>query len=242
MPLFALNCLPSTNEVDLPYLLDRPGVLENEVNWEDELSLGEKQRLAIARLVFHKPRFAILDECTSAVSSRMEINLYDICERNNITYITISHRPALMAFHDRMLAIGDGKQGWKMTDIDRKQHLAHFKKALAEQAVAVAGGGGGGGDSEGGIERAMALRSEPFAYMADEEKKKKLDTSRSSLSRLGQVMRVALPTGRVFTFGRMFGLVAALTYARVQEVTFQGTSSPSSSSSSSVSSSLFALN
>eukprot|EP01047_Picozoa_sp_COSAG01_P009338 COSAG01_NODE_381_length_17848_cov_10.220338_26_plen_59_part_01 len=31
-----------------------------EINWEEELSLGEKQRLAIARLIHHKPQFAVL--------------------------------------------------------------------------------------------------------------------------------------------------------------------------------------
>ena len=40
---------------------------KKEFNWENILSLGEKQRLAIARLLHHKPRFAILDECTSGV-------------------------------------------------------------------------------------------------------------------------------------------------------------------------------
>ena len=51
--------------VDLAYLAAREGVLDSEVNWEDECSLGEKQRLAIARLVYHQPRFAILDECVT---------------------------------------------------------------------------------------------------------------------------------------------------------------------------------
>lgn len=62
-------------EFQLEYLLERPGVLTDEINWEEELSLGEKQRLAMARLMYQKPRFAILDECTSAVSTAMERRL-----------------------------------------------------------------------------------------------------------------------------------------------------------------------
>lgn len=79
-------------QVDLAYLLDRPGALTQETNWEEALSLGEKQRIAIARLIYRKPDFAILDECTSAVSSEQEIALYRICAQLNVTYITISHR------------------------------------------------------------------------------------------------------------------------------------------------------
>ena len=48
--------------MDLEYLLEREGCLTDEINWEDELSLGEKQRLAIARLLYSKPKYAILDE------------------------------------------------------------------------------------------------------------------------------------------------------------------------------------
>jgi hypothetical protein len=64
------------------------------------------------------------------VSSEQEIGLYRICARLGVTYITISHRPALMAFHDRMLAIGDGKKGWELSDIDRARHLKAFEEGL----------------------------------------------------------------------------------------------------------------
>ena len=55
-------------EVDLEYLVDREEGLGGEVNWGELLSLGEQQRLGMARLFYHKPKFAILDECTSGVT------------------------------------------------------------------------------------------------------------------------------------------------------------------------------
>ena len=74
-------------EVDLEYLLERDGALTEEIIWEDELSLSEKQRLAIARLIYNKPRYAILDECSSAITAHMEQRLYKICLESGITYI-----------------------------------------------------------------------------------------------------------------------------------------------------------
>lgn len=83
------------------------------MNWEDELSLGEQQRLGMARLFYHKPKFAILDECTSAVTTKMEERFCEKVRAMGTSCITISHRPALVAFHDMILAL-DGEGGWRV--------------------------------------------------------------------------------------------------------------------------------
>ncbi|GAB4843881.1 ATP-binding cassette sub- D member 1 [Ancistrocladus abbreviatus] len=100
--------------VDLEYLLDRYPP-DQEVNWGDELSLGEQQRLGMARLFYHKPKFAILDECTSAVTTDMEERFCSKVRAMGTSCITISHRPALVAFHDIVLSL-NGEGGWTVQD------------------------------------------------------------------------------------------------------------------------------
>ncbi|KAA0045345.1 hypothetical protein IC582_016380 [Cucumis melo] len=109
--------------VDLEYLLDRYP-LEKEINWGEELSLGEQQRLGMARLFYHKPKFAILDECTSAVTTDMEERFCSKVRDMGTSCITISHRPALVAFHDVVLSL-DGEGGWSV----------HYKREEVPQGV-----------------------------------------------------------------------------------------------------------
>jgi ABC-type uncharacterized transport system fused permease/ATPase subunit len=78
--------------------------LDTAHNWEDLLSLGEQQRIAIIRLVLHKPALAILDECTSAISEAQQEAFYRLLRSLKIAYISVGHRPELFAFHDTVSA------------------------------------------------------------------------------------------------------------------------------------------
>ena len=53
----------------------------------------------MARLFYHRPRYAILDECTSGVTVDMEERFCSRVKALGCTCITISHRPALVRCH-----------------------------------------------------------------------------------------------------------------------------------------------
>ncbi|MCO5569994.1 hypothetical protein L7F22_023709 [Adiantum nelumboides] len=108
-----IKALEST---ELGYLLDRGIGLDQCQNWEETLSGGEKQRLAVSRLLYHNPKFAILDECTSAVSADGEEKLYKELHKSGITMLSIAHRPALKKFHVMILHIygSQSQYGWRI--------------------------------------------------------------------------------------------------------------------------------
>ncbi len=69
----------------LGYLPDREGGWDTKKEWKDVLSGGEKQRMAIARVLYHEPRYVFIDEGTSAVSSDVEGLLYETCKERGIS-------------------------------------------------------------------------------------------------------------------------------------------------------------
>jgi len=95
-------------KIDMDYILERYN-LDSIEDWGNRLSGGEQQRIGMARLFFRKPQFAVLDECTSAVSDEMEAKFYDELITLGVTFISVSHRMAVAKYHDCVLhLLGDG--------------------------------------------------------------------------------------------------------------------------------------
>ncbi|XP_077479900.1 ATP-binding cassette sub-family D member 3a isoform X1 [Stigmatopora argus] len=104
------------DNVQLGHILNREGSWDSVQDWMDVFSGGEKQRMAMARLFYHKPQFAILDECTSAVSVDVEDYIYSHCRMVGITLFTVSHRKSLWKHHEYYLHI-DGRGNYEFKPI-----------------------------------------------------------------------------------------------------------------------------
>jgi putative ATP-binding cassette transporter len=90
------------NRVGLADLLP---TLDDTARLDKNLSLGQQQLIAFARLLLHRPAWVFLDEATSALdelSQRRAMSIFDR-ELENATVLSIGHRPGLERFHTRFL-------------------------------------------------------------------------------------------------------------------------------------------
>jgi putative ATP-binding cassette transporter len=108
---FSSDCVSDVLiSVGLPQLASQ---LEEEAHWNRMLSLGEQQRLGLARALLHAPQYLFLDEATASLDEASEAALYRLLEEKlpATTIVSIGHRSTLEAFHQRNVALTrDGKQ------------------------------------------------------------------------------------------------------------------------------------
>jgi putative ATP-binding cassette transporter len=110
-----LQCL--LERVNLPYMAERLGGLDAELDWAKVLSVGEQQRVAFARLLLTAPKYAMLDEATSALDIVNEGSLYRHLAEGDTTLISIAHRPSILQYHSQVLEL-DGNGGWLLHAAD----------------------------------------------------------------------------------------------------------------------------
>jgi ABC-type uncharacterized transport system fused permease/ATPase subunit len=117
--------------VNLGHLLTRFSAgLDAVVDWAAVLSLGEQQRVALLRLLFHGPQLAFLDEATAALDPASEALVYSLLRQACSSYVSVGHRRQLLDWHSHVL-VADVRSGgahagsWNMYPVQEyKQRLA----------------------------------------------------------------------------------------------------------------------
>jgi vitamin B12/bleomycin/antimicrobial peptide transport system ATP-binding/permease protein len=104
--------------VGLPQLASR---LEEDAHWNRMLSLGEQQRLGIARALLHAPQYLFLDEATASLDEASEAALYELLRKKlpATTVVSIGHRSTLAAFHQRNVVLS--RDGDRFTLENRRE-------------------------------------------------------------------------------------------------------------------------
>ena len=92
--------------------------IEAEERWDQELSLGEQQRLAFARLLLHRPKWAFLDEATAALDAENERQLLSLFDQElrGTSIVSIGHHASLEVFHDRVLRLVAAPDGARVVE------------------------------------------------------------------------------------------------------------------------------
>lgn len=110
-------CMPFTiskENPDMEYidtLMNSLGIAELKDKLPNQLSGGEKQRVAVVRALSRKPKIILADEPTGNLHSDMSIKLMDLIKENkadDTTVVLITHNEELTKYANRVVMINDG--------------------------------------------------------------------------------------------------------------------------------------
>jgi putative ABC transport system ATP-binding protein len=94
-------------------LLERLGLGGRLTHRSETLSMGERQRVMIARALSTEPKLLLADEPTGSLDTQrgqevLEL-LTELCRERGVAIVLVSHDPQAAAYADRVLALRDGK-------------------------------------------------------------------------------------------------------------------------------------
>lgn len=80
--------------------MPHPDAVAGLAEWDAVLSMGEQQCLGIIRLLHHRPKWAVLDEATSAMAEDVAAEAYKMLDARNVTYVSVARAAAgLRGYH-----------------------------------------------------------------------------------------------------------------------------------------------
>ncbi|MEO0138348.1 MAG: ABC transporter ATP-binding protein [candidate division WOR-3 bacterium] len=129
---FGKNPLEILSSLNLEHLKDRLG--EEVLNLKGKLSGGEKQRIAIGRVLLRNPSFLIMDEPTSALDLKNESAVYNLLKTlNDTTLLVVAHKPTTINWGDRILVLENGEIVCDGDIKTLKRLCPEFNKVIAQQ-------------------------------------------------------------------------------------------------------------
>eukprot|EP00468_Gymnochlora_sp_CCMP2014_P010513 CAMPEP_0167764206 /NCGR_PEP_ID=MMETSP0110_2-20121227/13875_1 /TAXON_ID=629695 /ORGANISM="Gymnochlora sp., Strain CCMP2014" /LENGTH=681 /DNA_ID=CAMNT_0007651527 /DNA_START=33 /DNA_END=2078 /DNA_ORIENTATION=+ len=107
--------------------------LDDLIAWEDVLSLGQQQRLTLARIFLRKElKLVFLDEATSACDSQTEHEVYSAISSHVPSIISIAHRVrSLLGFHTHVLECETSPHGNTWTFMTAQEYRDKEKRRKA---------------------------------------------------------------------------------------------------------------
>jgi putative ABC transport system ATP-binding protein len=94
-------------------LLERLGLAERSSHRPEELSMGERQRVMIARALSTDPRLVLADEPTGSLDTQRSDEvlgmLSELCRERGVAVVLVTHDPQATSYADRVHALRDGR-------------------------------------------------------------------------------------------------------------------------------------
>ena len=113
IPAFIKKTPKNIAESKANQLMNFLGISDRSKNKPNELSGGEKQRVAVARALINEPSIILADEPSGNLDSNASNNLHELFlslrKDFNYTFIIATHNKLLAKKSDRVLEIKDGK-------------------------------------------------------------------------------------------------------------------------------------
>jgi ATP-binding cassette subfamily C (CFTR/MRP) protein 1 len=115
-------------EVGLENLLNEKGLNYHIVEEANNISIGEKQLLCIARAMLRKSKIILMDEATASIDYKTERLIQESIMKvlKDSTVITIAHRIKTIIKYDRILVLSDGM----IKEFDTPENLLKIKNGL----------------------------------------------------------------------------------------------------------------